>query len=221
MKHKKLKSLKVLLVEDETNIAKLLKSAIGDEFRSFLIANDGVEGFEIYQKISPDIIISDIMMPNLTGLEMAQKIRKENKHVPILLLSAFSEKEKLLNAIDIGITKYFLKPYCPKEILDYIYSILDQFDEKIVSIDSLFRFNKNTLSLYKNKTFVPLTSKEVKFIYELLDAEEKILSYEAIKNILWETQDVSDERLRTFVKRLRQKTSKTFVKTVKSVGYRL
>ncbi len=90
------------------NISKLLKDALADYFFSFTIANNGEEGLEKYKKINPDIIITDIMMPKLDGLEMTKRIREENETIPIIVLSAFSDKEKLLKAIDIGITKYFI-----------------------------------------------------------------------------------------------------------------
>jgi DNA-binding response OmpR family regulator len=220
MRDKKLKSLKVLLVEDELEIAKLLKSAIGDSFRSFLLAGDGVEGYEIYKKTSPDIIISDIMMPNMNGLDMAKKIRSEDKNIPILILSAFSEKEKLLSAIDTGVNKYFIKPYNPREILEYIYSIADSFEQKIVALKDGFSFNKNTLSLYKAKNFIKLGKNETKFVHSLVLSEDNILTYDECKKIIWD-DEVSDERLRTFVKRLREKTSKDFIQTIKGRGYKL
>lgn len=221
MRDKKLKSLKVLLVEDEEKIAELLKNALGDNFRSFLVAYDGLEGFDIYSKTSPDIIITDIMMPLSTGLEMAQKIRIENKSIPIIILSAFSEKEKLFSAIDAGVTKYFTKPYDPDEILEYIQSIASQIEDKLVKLEKNFTFNTNTSSLYNSKDFIALGKKEAKFISSLLDAKDKILSYDEIKNKIWDEEDISDARLRTFIKRFREKTSKSFIKTLKGIGYKL
>jgi len=221
MKNKILKSLKVLLVEDEKNIAQLLKSALGDNFRSFLVANDGIEGFDIFSKTSPDIIITDIMMPRESGLEMAQKIRGINKNIPIIILSAFSEKEKLFGAIDVGVTKYFTKPYDPEEILEYILSIASSLEEKIIKLNEGYSFNKNSASLYKNKKYIALSKKEVKLVELFLDAEDKILSYEVIKKSLWMDEEISDERLRTFVKRFREKTSKSFIQTLKGIGYKL
>ena len=218
--NKILKSLKVLLVEDEDNIAQLLKSALGDNFRSFLIANDGLEGLEVFKKTSPDIIITDILMPNLSGLEMASKIRAINKHIPIIILSAHSEKDKLFKAIDIGITKYFTKPYDPDEILDYIKSLSNMFEKKIIKIEDDFTFNKNTFALYKDKKFISLSKKEVMFLSLLIEAEDYLLDYEFTKKNIWQ-ESVSDDRLRTFIKRLREKTSKTFVKTINGIGYKL
>ena len=221
MKDKKLKSLKILLVEDEQEIAKLLKSAIGDNFHSFLIAYDGVEGFDIYSKTSPDIIITDIMMPNVSGLEMAKKIREENKNIPILVLSAFSEKEKLLSAIDININKYFIKPYSPRDILKYISGIVDEIGDKKIKLHDGFVFDKNRSSLYKDTKYVQLTKKETILIKLILNSEDRIIDYNSVKSAIWEDEEVSDDRLRTFVKRLREKTSKTFIQTVKGMGYKI
>ncbi|MCW9026798.1 MAG: response regulator transcription factor [Thiovulaceae bacterium] len=221
MRDKKLKTLKVLLVEDEQAIAELLKSAIGDNFRSFIIANDGLEGYELYTKISPDIIITDIMMPNSSGLELAKKIRLDDRLIPIIILSAFSEKEKLFGAIDAGVTKYFTKPYDPDEILEYIQDIAAEIQEKILELCDEFSFDKNNHSLYKEASFVKLSKNETNFITLLCEARERRLSYEDIKSSMWKDKSVSDERLRTFVKRLREKTSKNLIETIKGYGYRL
>jgi len=218
---KKLKLLKILLVEDEQEIAKLLKIAIGDNFYSFLIANDGLEGFDMYLKTSPDIIITDIMMPNVNGLDMAKKIREENRNIPILVLSAFSEKEKLLSAIDISINKYFIKPYSPRDILKYISSIVDEIGDKKLKLHDGFVFDKNRSSLYKDTKYIQLTKKEIILIKLILNAEDRIIDYNSIKSAIWEDEQVSDDRLRTFVKRLREKTSKNFIKTVKGTGYKI
>ena len=110
MRNKALKSLRVLLVEDEENISRLLKGAIGDSFHSFTIAKDGKEGLEKFIQISPDIVITDINMPRMSGLEMAKELKSLNPNIPVIILSAFSEREKLFNAIDVGVAKYFLKP---------------------------------------------------------------------------------------------------------------
>ena len=221
MKNKKLKLFKVLLVEDEENIAELLKSALGGNFRSFLLAKDGVEGYELFRSIKPDIIITDIMMPRSTGLEMATKIRSQNRSIPIIILSAYSEKEKLFGAIDAGVTKYFTKPYDPDDILEYIIGICDTLGEKIIQLHGGFSFNKNTASLYKNGTYVALSKKEIGAIELFLDSAEMRLSYEVLKKTLWDDAQVSDERLRTFMKRFREKTSKDLLTTLKGIGYQL
>jgi len=218
MKNKALKNLKVLLVEDEENLAKLLKNAIGDSFYRFIIAKDGLEGYEKFSELSPDIIITDIMMPNSTGLEMAKKIREQNSNIPIIILSAFSETDKFLNAIDVGVIKYFIKPFDPDELLEYITSIAPQLGNKIINLCEDFIFNKSTNSLYKNNRFVSLSKNEVKFFASLTESRDKIVDDSTSKILIWD-EDVSDDRLRAFIKRLRAKTSKNLIKNLKGQGY--
>ena len=220
MKNRALKDLKVLLVEDEESISRLLKEAVADSFYTFLIAKDGLEGIALFKKLKPDIVITDIMMPRMSGLEMAQELRKINPDIHIIVLSAFSEKEKLLSAIDIGINKYFLKPFDTDELLDYIQSITPKLSDRLIKLDDGFVFNKSTNSLYKKDRFVPLTKNEMKFLSLLLDNQESVMDDTLIKKNLWE-EDVSDERVRTFIRRLRAKTSKKLIKNVKGVGYQL
>jgi DNA-binding response OmpR family regulator len=220
MKNKSLKSLRVLFVEDEENISRLLKGAIGDSFHSFTIAKDGKDGLEKFIKIVPDVVITDINMPRMSGLEMAKEIKKINSKIPIIILSAFSEREKLFSAIDVGVAKYFLKPYDPDEILEYISSIADELGSKIIELSDGFRFNKTTHALYKESRFVALSKNENKFMNLLVENENNILSDEIIKQRVW-GEEVSDERLRTFVRRLRTKTSKTLIINVKGLGYKL
>ena len=223
MINKILKGLKVLLVEDEDKLASLLKNAIGDSFYSFTLAKDGQEGLEKFLSISPDIIITDIMMPNLTGLEMAKEVRKIDENIPIIILSAFSESDKFLDAIDIGVVKYFIKPFDPDELLDYIESVGEKLGSRLIKLCDGFSFNLTTKSLYKNSRYVALSKNESKFMQLLLEYSDNsnIADEEVIRKSLWENEEVSSERLRTFIRRLRAKTSKNLVQNIKGQGYQI
>ncbi|RXI43503.1 DNA-binding response regulator [Malaciobacter mytili] len=210
----------MLLVEDETNIAKLLKSAIGEYFYSFTIAKDGKEGLEKFKKIKPDIIITDIMMPKLDGLSMTKQIREENEEIPVIVLSAFSEKEKLLKAIDIGITKYFIKPFDPEELLEYLKELSDKLDKKrVFNLSKNLIFDKNKNNLFSEEKIINLTKREKEFLRLLIDNYPNVVDVEKIKTALWEDEEVTDERLRTFIKRFRNKTSKILIKNISGQGY--
>ena len=223
MSSKTLKALRVLLVEDEEKLASLLKNAIGDSFHSFTLAKDGKDGLEKYLSVSPDIIITDIMMPHLTGLEMAKEIRKVDENIPIIILSAFSESDKFLDAIDIGVVKYFIKPFDPEELLEYIESVGDKIGVRVVELCDTFTYRLTTKSLYKNAKFISLSKNENIFIQLLLqNLDENIIADdEVIKKKIWDDKDVSDERLRNFIRRLRAKTSKELIRNIKGQGYQL
>ncbi|QKF81999.1 response regulator transcription factor [Halarcobacter ebronensis] len=214
-----LKDLKILFVEDEVNISKLLKDALGEYFYSFTMANNGEEGLSKFEKIKPDIVITDIMMPKLDGLEMTKKIRQLDENVPIIILSAFSDKEKLLKAIDIGISKYFIKPFDPEEVLNYLSDLAKKIDKnRVLKINENFTFDTNTKNLFENDKLVNITKREKQFLTLLLQNEKEILAPQKIKDELW-NEDVSDERLRTFIKRFRIKTSRELVRNITGQGY--
>ncbi len=223
MRNRKLKELKVLLVEDEEKLASLLKNAIGDSFYSFHVSSNGVDGLTMFKNISPDIVITDIMMPYMDGLEMSKEIRTFNMDVPIIILSAFSETDKFLNAIDVGVVKYLIKPFDPDELLDYISSLSEKFESKLIELADGFTFNAIKNSLYKNARYISLSKNENRFIEFLIQnySENEMIKGAEIKLFLWRGEEVSDERLRTFIRRFRQKTSKNLVLNLKGFGYKI
>ena len=215
-----LKELKILFVEDEVNISKLLKDALSDYFFSFTVAGDGLEGLQKFKNVNPDIVITDIMMPNLDGLEMTKEIKKINENTPIIVLSAFSDKDKLLKAIDIGITKYFIKPFDPEEVLEYLVLLAKKLNKnRIISLNKNFSFDTNTNNLFEDDKLINITKREKKFISFLIENKNDITNMNSIKKKLWEEEDISDERLRTFIKRLRVKTAKELIKNIAGQGY--
>ena len=158
-------------------------------------------------------------MPNLNGLEMCKAI-KEQTNIPIVILSAHSQKEMLLQAIDIGISKYFIKPFDIESFIEYLKELSSKINnEKNFTLKDGFVFVKNSISLYKNDELVNLTKREREFINLLLDNKNSLVKLEDIKEILWQEDEVSDERVRTFIKRLRVKTSKDLIENVSSQGY--
>ncbi|WP_201353655.1 response regulator transcription factor [Hydrogenimonas urashimensis] len=216
----RLSKLKVLLVEDEKRLAQLLKNAVGDYFAEFEIAYDGIEGLKQFRKMKPDVVITDITMPKMTGLELAEKIKKENPHMPIVILSAYSDKEKLLGAIDVGVVKYFIKPFDPEELLEYLCSLAEKIKKQsLVQLLPPFSFDLQSEQLFKKGVLVHLSKRESRFISLLYHSPNHYLSNEAIKERLWEGEEVSDERLRTFIKRVRQKSDKGLIENVSGQGY--
>ncbi|MDN5106387.1 response regulator transcription factor [Aliarcobacter butzleri] len=213
-----MKTLKVLIVEDEIKLANLIKASIKELFFKVNIAKDGIEGLKKFQSFKPDIIISDITMPNLDGLEMCQRIREES-NIPIVILSAYSQKEKLLKAIDLGINKYFIKPFDIEEFLEYLKNLSKNIKKiKTYKLKDNFVFDNNSVCLYKDEILINLTKREREFLNILIKNKNSLVKKEDIKTLLW-NEDVSDERLRTFIKRLRLKTSKDLVENVSSQGY--
>ncbi len=215
-----MKNLKVLIVEDEIDLANLIKSSIKELFFKVVIAKDSLEAIKKFDSFKPDIIISDIMMPNLNGLEMSKKIKEKNSETPIVILSAHSHKEMLLEAINLGISKYFIKPFDIEEFVEYLKELSKKINKnKSIKLKDNFVFDFNNLSLYQNDILVNLTKRERQFLALLIENKNSYVTTFDIKKTLWENEIVSDERLRTFIKRLRAKTSKELIENVSSCGY--
>ncbi|WP_206423295.1 response regulator transcription factor [Arcobacter peruensis] len=214
-----LKTLKILIVEDEVKIASLLKDALNDYFHKVFIAKDAQEGLKRFKMNKPDIVITDIMMPITDGLEMTILIKEIDELTPIIVLSAHSDKEKLLKAIDIGINKYFIKPFDPDEVLEHINKIAPTLNKRRkVKLKDGFVFDNNSTTLYKDGVLISLTKREKEFFYLLLKHQNEVVEASTIKETIWE-EEVNDERLRTFIKRLRLKTSRDLIQNASGQGY--
>lgn len=213
------KKITIVLAEDEKKLAIAMKSAIGEYFYKFIVSYNGEEALEAYQKYKPNILITDILMPKLTGLELMKELRKVDKELPIIILSAHSDRDKLLQAIDFGVTKYFIKPIDPDELLDYITTLIPKIEKnRVIKLRENFSFNIKTRELYLNNFSIKLTKREVNLLDFLLQQKEYMANNKIIKRVIW-NEDVSDERLRTFIRRLRAKTSKSLIINSSGLGY--
>ena len=219
----KLGGLTVLFVEDEKELRNALVSAIGDEFVKFVIARDGDDGLKKFKKYKPDIVITDILMPICDGLEMAKEIKKISKETPVVVLSAFSEKERLLKAIDVGIDKYLIKPIDPDELMLTLNLIADEMLslDELVELNNGYQFDKIRKVLVKNGETISLTKKELLFISILVKNLGVFVIHEEIKKYVWTNKNVTDAAIRTFIKRVREKTGKEFIKNVPGLGYKI
>jgi len=219
----KLSGLTVLFVEDEKELRNALESAIGDEFAKFVVARDGEDGLKKFKKYKPDIVITDILMPICDGLEMAKEIKKISKETPIIVLSAFSEKDRLLKAIDVGIDKYLIKPIDPDELMSTLNILVDEMLslDELVELKNGYQFDKIKKVLVKNGETISLTKKELLFISILVKNLGVFVLHEEIKKHVWTNKNVTDAAIRTFIKRVREKTGKEFIKNVPGLGYKI
>ncbi len=218
-----LKNVTVLFVEDEENIRKALGNAIKDEFKNFILARDGNDGLKKFQKYKPDIVITDILMPIMDGLEMAQEIKKISRETPIVVLSAFDEKKRLLKAIDVGIDKYLIKPIDTEDLMEtlrYIGRDLLALND-LVDLGNGYAFDRNGRVLIKDKKTITLTKKELLFITVLVKNLGSYVLHEELKKYVWTNKKVSDAAIRTFIKRVREKTDKEFIKNIPGLGYKI
>ncbi|KAJ9915764.1 response regulator transcription factor [Campylobacter jejuni] len=217
------KELIILVVEDEVKARESMINILSERFSKVIGAQNGDEGLKKFKKFKPDLVITDIAMPIMDGLDMAREIKEISDDVPIVVLSAYSEKERLLRSIDIGIDKYLIKPVDIEElfkVLDYL--IGEKIEANmLVKISEEYQFNKTKRTLIYSGGEIVLTKKELAFISLLLKQPGALVLHEDIKKNVWIGEHVSDTAVRTFIKRVRDKVGEDFIKNVLSLGYKI
>ena len=218
-----LQKLTILIVEDENEIRKLMEEVMKSVFFEVYSAKNGDEGIKKFKKFAPDLIVTDIAMPIMDGLDMAKMINEISPTTPIIALSAFSDKEKLLKAIEVGVDKYILKPVDMDELLLAIENIArSKFKNmNIIKITDDLQYNPASKQLLCNDEEILLTKKEFSFIALLINKIGNLVLLDEIKKNVWSDENVNDTAIRTFVKRVRDKIGQDVIKNIPGLGYKI
>lgn len=221
----------ILIVEDEKDIVKMLEYNLKKDGFKTLIAYNGEKAVELAQKEHPDLVILDLMLPGMDGLEVCRMLKKENKtaSIPIIMLTAKSQESDKIVGLELGADDYVSKPFSPKELIARIKAVLRRIKEKdkppeVLKIGELtIDFSKINVAV-KDKA-VELTSKEFELLKALVKARGRVLSRDYLLDTIWgfdqameiQTRTV-DVHIRTLRKKL--KSAAKYIITVKNYGYR-
>ena len=221
--NKILKNLTVLLVEDDSDSKKIMHDVLSDNFEKVFTAQNGDEGLKKFKKYNPNMVITDAFMPISDGLDMTRYIKEISKDTPIIVLSAHSEKETLLKAIDVGVDKYLIKPIMADDLLKTIENVAKSKIEtaNIIQVASGYSFNKIKRVLIRDGVEISLTKKELAFISLLIKRLGTLVLHDEIKSVVWVGESVTEAAIRTFVKRVRDKVGNNFIKNVPGLGYKI
>lgn len=225
---------KVLIVDDEEDILRLLKTVFLKEgIENVYTATTAADGFIQFQEKQPDIVILDIMLPDGEGYEVCKKIRSTS-HVPILFLSAKTEEIDKILGLAIGGDDYITKPFSPKEVAyrvkaQFRRSDYQQAEEKVNPIIKAgpFEFNEEKVELRKNGEIIELKPKELGLFTHLLKHPNQIISKEKLCYHVWGEDFFGfDNTVMVHIRRLREKieeepSNPKYVITVKGLGYKL
>lgn len=216
---------KILIVDDEPRIRQVVKEYANVNNYEVDEAGDGVEAIEKCERNKYDLIILDIMMPKLDGIEAAKKIKEYNKNINIIMLSAKGEEYDKLLGFGIGADDYVTKPFSPKELMARIKAILKR------DKNNIDQFNYETLYInYKGRTVkideeeIKLTPKEYELLCYFIKNKNIALSREQLLNYVWGYDFYGDARtIDTHVKMLRHNLKKyrELILTVRGMGYKI
>lgn len=227
---------KILLIDDEIEILKLMETVLKKEgFRRVIKANNGLEGVKLCKSENPSLVVMDIMMPGMDGLEACKKIR-EFSFIPIIFLSAKSDDVDKILGLGLGADDYVSKPFSPKEVAYrikahlrrniYIKTELERQNEKILKFKELsIDFMKAEVK--KNGHIISLTPKEYTLLCYMAENADRILSKQMLCDGVWgDDFDGYDNTIMVHMRKLREKiednpSEPKYILTMKGLGYKL
>ncbi|GAB7257850.1 response regulator transcription factor [uncultured Polaribacter sp.] len=221
-------NIKVLLAEDEASLGMIVKESL--ESRNFTVfhAENGEEALEIYKAQQPDILVLDVMMPIKDGFTLAKEIRLENKHIPIIFLTAKSQTSDVLEGFNNGGNDYLKKPFSMEELIVRIKALLNRIELKTDSENikiGNYEFNLTKQILTFSNDQQQLTHREAQLLFYLFDKKNEVLDRTFILNKLWGNDDFFNARsMDVFISKLRKKLKKDEniqIINVRGFGYKL
>jgi len=219
---------RVLIVDDDPDIQKLVSYNLGQAGFAVTTAGTGRNALEAVQKHPPDLIILDLMLPDVDGMEVCRTLRQRDssRHIPIIMLTARSEEIDRVIGFELGADDYVMKPFSPRELVLRVKSIFRRTkDER----SDMLRIGNIQLYPDRHQCFVgneqvTLTAKEFDLLYELMRARGNVLTRDVLMDKVWGYHGEATSRtLDTHVRRVREKLGNEglHVETVRGVGYRM
>jgi len=220
---------KILVVDDEPDILEFVKYNLQKEGFRVSIAENGLAGLEEARKVKPDLIILDIMMPEMDGVEVCRQLRSESlfDNTVIAFLTARDEDYSQIAALDVGGDDYITKPIRPRVLVSRVNALLrrsgrkdsDGEMEKIVAGD--LTIDKERILVLRGEERIELAKKEFELLSLLVSKPGKVFTREEIFNKIWGTDVIVGNRtIDVHIRKLREKLGSDYIKTIKGVGYK-
>ncbi|WP_072680107.1 response regulator transcription factor [Arcobacter sp. LA11] len=220
----RLKAVTILYAEDEVGIRKNIMKTLSYYAKEVYEASNGQEAFDLYEKNKPDIILSDIHMPIMDGIEFIKKVRQTDKNTPVVMITAHTDKKYLLEAVELHMEKYIVKPINTKMLFEVLGKCIDALNINCVinlSCDKNYSYDfDNKKLMYKDEVIV-LNKKEVSFVELLINNQNRVVKYEEIQDKVWQDNVMTDSALRSVVLHLRKKLPTNIINNLSGIGYNL
>lgn len=222
--------LKVMIVDDDVNIAELLRLYLDKDGYDTVMAHSGRDAVRLFEETNPDLVLLDIMLPGMDGWQVCREIRKKSQ-TPVIMLTAKGETFDKVLGLELGADDYIVKPFDTKEVLARIKAVLRRFvkedgkEKKEVNLEGLYINMENYELVIKGKK-VEVPPKEMELLYFLASNPDRVFTRDQLLDSVWGFEYFGDSRtVDVHIKRIREKvegvSDKWSLKTVWGVGYKI
>ncbi|RXJ67098.1 transcriptional regulator [Halarcobacter ebronensis] len=220
-----LKKLTILYVEDEENIRDNITKVLKLMCDKIFATSNGLDALNIFNENHIDIILSDINLPKMSGLEFVSKIREGGKRTPAILLSAYTDTPYLLHATKLKLVDYLVKPLDFSQLKEALIKASQEiYDEGnfIIKLNNNTQYNISEKVVLKDGKSIKLTGKEIALIELLLKNRNHVVNTLEIKDVIWEdSYEATDSALKAVLNKLRNKIGKDAIKNISGIGYQI
>ncbi len=219
-----LQNASALIVEDNTQFRKKFKKTLASYFDRIHEAANGDEAIDIYTDYGPAVIFTDIKMPKMSGLTFTTFIRKVDKNIPIIVLSAYSEKQTLKELISLNLIDFLEKPVdydTLKEVLGKCAQSLTDNGLIEYAIAQNVKYSFSHKLLHRGKEEIALTYKEILFLELMITNRQRIVTKQMVEDTIYEGGYMSASAISNLISKLRKKAGKDIFKTIPNIGYAL
>lgn len=220
--------MKILVVEDEHLIANSIKKGLEQEHNIVDLAYDGLEGFDLASSGDYDIILLDLMLPQMDGLEICRQLRQEKIHTPILMLTAKSQLDDKVIGLNSGADDYLTKPFAFEELLARIRALTRRPQTTVndTLIVGDLSINLSRYEVIRAGKIISLSGKEYSLLECLMRHANQILTKDQLIQLVWSYEsDILPNTVEVYIRNLRQKIDKNYklklIKTVRGFGYKI
>lgn len=216
----KLNAFNVLYVEDEDGIRNNIQGILSHLFKNCFSAKNVQEAYALYLEHKPDLVITDIKMSGETGIDLIKKIRLTDSKTRIIITSAHTDLDYMLQATELHLVKYIIKPINEEKLTEALEAFIGSFkDNKMYNLNTNWFFDCGKSIVFNEKDEFNLTKKEAKFL-KLLITKNRIVTYEELENLVWDEDNImTSNAMRLFIKNLRKKLPINFIKNIQGIGY--
>ncbi|MDN3955632.1 response regulator transcription factor [Sporolactobacillus laevolacticus] len=223
---------KILVVDDEPSIVTLLAFNLKKAGYEVLTATKGTDALRVAKEARPDLIVLDLMLPEMDGMDVCKQLRQEQWFIPILMLTAKDDELDKILGLELGADDYMTKPFSPREVVARVKAILRRTDlgkqeqNEVLKIGDLKVYPNNFEAIFKDEEMV-LTPKEFELLVYMMQHKGRVLTREQLLNAVWNYDFAGDTRIvDVHVSHLREKIEDVtrkplYIKTVRGLGYKL
>jgi len=220
--------MKLLIVEDEPNLLSVIRKGLSEKNHDVSAALDGTTALEMLENNAYDVVVLDVMLPDINGIEISRRLRAANNYVPILMLTALNSSDNVVTGLNAGADDYMAKPFRFSELEARINALARRAGQEhrpaeVITIDDL-QIDRRAKTVTRGENVIALTAKEFKLLYYLAKNSGIILSREKILDNVWNINfDMNTNVVDVYINYLRNKIDKPYnnklIHTIKGLGY--